>query len=332
VAKETPAWVVVDDDQKVRKLGERKLRRMIREHDLDGHELVRGVSEPESALRPLHTLPAYHQVHGVGPDEAEAVAHAQRVRGFAYHLAAFLGVMALVGPAFWFAFWGIGLFAHFSRVARSVEYLRERGNPLAAVFGFAGKRAAVSAPSSTPAPSRAKSPSAEPAAADPLGVSVRREWEKAQARIEDGDAAATLREAWGGVEQAVVRRQTLLATLDGESEDELTAELARLDAEMAAVDAVTAEVLERSRRAVEARLAALQSARTAEVRLRARIDAMLHQLKAVNLTLAARTDPAPADLEAQVGALRDEARAAAELEEALAEARAPESRRGRQKV
>ncbi len=60
MTEDAPRWVVVDDDQKVREFTDRKLRTKIREHELDGHELVRGVSEGEDAFRPLHTLDVYH--------------------------------------------------------------------------------------------------------------------------------------------------------------------------------------------------------------------------------------------------------------------------------
>ncbi len=252
-------------------------------------------------------------MHGVGPEEAEVVAHAQRVRGFGYHAAAFLGVMAITGPQFWFAFWGIGLFAHFSRTAPSMAWLRKTGRPLGALLGFHVKSGALPAPVTAPEP-EASSP--EPVAADPLESSVREEWARVRELLPDGDAARALEEAWAGVEGAVRRRAALLATLEGESEDELEADIARLEAEAAGADAVTREVLEGSRRAVGARLEALRTARTAEVRLRARVEAMLHQLKAVRLGLVARPAPTSLDLAAQVGALRDEARAAAELEEA----------------
>ena len=298
---------------------------MIRGHDLAGHELVRGVDEAEAALRPLHTLELYQQVHGVSPAEAEVVAHAQRVRGFAYHLAAFVGVMALVGPAFWFVFWGIGLFAHFNRAAPSLAWLRGTGRPLGALMGFHVRSDALAAPHS--ASVGAPVPAAAPVqvGVDPLEAALRAEWAQVQDLLEDSPAASSLREAWTGVEGAVGHRAALLATLQGESEDALAAEVARLEADAAGADPVTREALEGSRRAVQGRLEALRSARTAEVRLRARVEAMLHQLKAVRLGLAARGQPTSKDLEAHAGTLRQEARAAAELEEALAEARAPDS-------
>ncbi len=332
MAKAPPQWVLVDDEQVVRELTDRKLRRMIREHDLDGHELVRAVGEGEDAFRPLHTLTVYQQVHGVGPEEAEVVAHAHRVRGFVYHVAAFFGVLALLGPQFWFAFWGIGVAAHFSRVAPSLARLRATGKPLGAAMGFHVTGAAVPAPAVVaPAgqPASIASPEPSPSAPspdhDPLERQLVQEWARVQELVEGTDSAAPLQEAWTGVEGAVSRRRRLLATLDGESEEALAADVARLEAEALGLDAVTAEALGSSRRAVEARLDALRAARTAELRLRARVEAMLHQLKAVRLSLVARPDPTGADLEAQVGALRSEARAAAELEEALASARSPDS-------
>ncbi len=88
---------------------------------------------------------------------------------------------------------------------------------------------------------------------------------------------------------------------------------------------MTREALDASGRAVQSRLEALKAAKTAELRLRARIEAMLHQLKAVGLSLAAKSEEST-DLEAQVVALRDEARAAAEMEEALAEARSADKK------
>lgn len=315
---------MLDDEQSVRELTDRKLRKLIREHDLGGHELVRGVGEGEDALRPLHTLELYQQVHGVGPAEAEVVAHAQRVRGFAYHVAAFLGVMVLVGPAFWFVFWGIGLFAHFNRAAPSLAWLRGTGRPLGAVLGFPVRTDAL------PAPAEARVAKAEPLG-DPLEAALRAEWAGVQELLQDGPAASSLREAWSGVEAAAAHRATLLATLAGESEAALVADMARLETEAAAADPVTREALEASRRALGGRLEALRSARTAEVRLRARVEAMLHQLKAVRLGLAARWGPASKDLEAQAGALRSEARAAAELEEALAEARTPQGQTARRR-
>lgn len=308
-----PRWVVYSDDSH-QQLTERKLIRRISERDYSGHELIRGIDEGEEALRPLHSHPLFQRVHGVSPEDAVNVAHAVRARGFVFHLLAFLGVGVLTGIGsgsfpFWLIFWGIGLFAHFSRTAPSWAALAAAGNPVQRALGFG---VAQAAPAAVPAP-------------DPLQVELDAEWAAIEPKLAGVSErhAAGLRHAVEGARVSVARRAELLAHLASEDGESLDAEAGVLEEDLAVegLDARTREVLQRSRDALDARRAAATQARAAADRLGAQVRALLHQLKSVKLSLAWRDEPDAPDLGRLVAEVEQQAESMGEIDEALADAR-----------
>jgi serine/threonine protein kinase len=112
-APETGDFLVQVDDR-VRRMSERRLRRKLRRRNLSGLELVRRASSERWVV--LHDTPIFREEVPVGKSSL-TTARWRVVQGFATHLAAFIAMGIFMTsstghPPFWMAFWGIGLVGH----------------------------------------------------------------------------------------------------------------------------------------------------------------------------------------------------------------------------
>jgi len=361
-----PWYILYDSDDKKRRWTADKLRRKIRGRDVAGDELVRLEDEPEEALRPLFNEQMFQEVHHVSAAQAPLIAHANRTRGFLGHAAAFLGVAVFLGWPLWIVFWAIGLFGHFSGTAGSITALMRDdqgraallGQPLsqAATTGSASTMATpVATPTATPAPAATvpppgppisaatPTPAATPAATgtptDALTAEARREWKRLETVLDRADerTRSTIEEAKRSLDGLLDRRRELAEHLEGEDAEALSREAEELATDLAVegLDARTREALQVSLDALEDRGAAAAEARGAADRARARARAFVHQLKSLRLYLVshAETDAgSDADLGRMVEGIQEQVVSAAELEEALVEARSPSAAARRSKA
>jgi hypothetical protein len=349
-AASEPRFVVYDDERPVT-YKEGRLVRAIKAGELEGDELFRREDESEADLRPLHRSLLFRQVHGVDATGAERLVDVHKVRGFSRHLTSFLavilGLTVLGVNTSWAVFWLIAVAMHFGRVAPSFSRLhseREDGG-LHSILGVLYGLGERSAPGTLTAPE--SSPPQEPAPAEPflrvaraadgpgeppLHEELRAELERlAPLRDALDDAGRTaLDETRAALGELFARRREIAEHLFGEDDDQLANEAAELETDLAdpGLDAQTREALRQTLAAVEQRRSALDDARRADTRLRARARSALHQLKSLRLSLVSSAGAAPdrataAPLGAVVDALRAEMEGAQELEEALAEARGP---------
>ena len=351
-ASPEPRFVIEHDDDST-SYTERRLIRAIRQGDLTGAEQFRRDDEPSSALRPLHESRLFQHVHGMDAVGAERLVDVSRVRRFSRHLTSFVAVvvgLTVMGVnTGWAAFWLIFLAVNFGRIAPSFGRLyKERSdNGLSAVLGVLyglGERstpalgspedhqdrepevAATPAPVAVPVPRWAPPQPLEP----PLHLELRDELARFEPLLPTMEDAG--REAIEGTRAALndlfERRRELGHHLDGEDADGLLKEAAELETELAdpSLDAQTREALAQTLDAVQQRQGAIADARRADGLLRARARAALHQLKSLRLSLVSTSRTTDdtlqvAPLDKVVAALRADMAGAAELEEALAEAR-----------
>ena len=268
---------------------------------------------------------------GLSPQEAAGLAQIERVRGLAWHMGTFAAMMTWMGAPGWGLFWLLGLVSHFGTTVPAMQK----------VFGDGFAKGIARLSGSEPLLLDAPLPSAEvdpvqtpaeaepePAADDPLGRQLAEEWERLDALRDSLDAGVIeqLAAAQTALQEVIARRDLVRAHLLGEDEDSLRAEAAELETEMAGTaDTRTQEVLGQALSALQARTAAVVELRGAELRLGARARATLHQLKSIRMSLVSSDAGDPSGrtaLSALTDELRQEARSAAELEEALAGARA----------
>ena len=328
-----PRYILYDDEDKPRRWTRDKLRRKIKARDVAGDELVRLEDEPEAALRPLYTDALFQQVHNVGPEQAELVAHANHARGLLVHAAVFVAVLTFLGWPFWSVFWGLGLFFHAARSLGHFSALKRDAQGKAALLGLPLQKLAapeaLDAGRVEPAAETAASEAAEPAEEDPVASEALREWKRVDSVLErvDDRTRQAIEQARASLERLLARRRELAEHLDGEDDDDLDRERADLETDLAVdgLDARTREALETSMHALESRREGAAAARGAADRARARARSLVHQLKSLRLHLVshdAADARSHADLGRMVDGLREQTRAMAELEEALVEARA----------
>jgi len=127
-APETGDFLVQVDDR-VRRMSERRLRRKLRRRNLSGLELVRRASSERWVV--LHDTPIFREEVPVGKSPLNT-ARWRVVQGFVTHLAAFiaLGIFMTANTGhvpFWMAFWGIGLVGHAMRAMPSLFSLLREG-------------------------------------------------------------------------------------------------------------------------------------------------------------------------------------------------------------
>ncbi|MCO4772994.1 MAG: 2TM domain-containing protein [Deltaproteobacteria bacterium] len=345
-----PAFIVYDDERPI-KYKEGRLVRAIKAGELEGDELFRRADEADNALRPLHQSLLFQQVHGVDAPGAARLVDVHKVRSFSRHLTSFVTVilgLTVVGVnTSWAPFWAIGLAIHFGKIAPSFARLhREREDGgiqsiLGVLYGT-GERslpepevtqeeAASDESDSTLSPQnfarvpRIKDALPEPALHGELREELGRLDPLRDALDEPGNKA--LDDTRRVLDELFERRRHIAVHLHGEDEEHLAQEVAELETELTdpSLDAQTREALQQTQQAVQQRQESLADARRADVRLRARARAALHQLKSLRLSLVSSTGAADhetaAPLGAVVNALREEMAGAEELEEALAEAR-----------
>ena len=334
VSEQGPWYILYDNEDKRRRWSADKLRHKVRERDVAGDELVRLEHEPDEALHPLFTEVLFQQVHKVGPQQAELVAHANHARGFLFHTAIFFAISTALGWPFWVVFWAMGLFGHFSKAFRSLAALKHDPQGKSALFGLPLHELAAPSPAqSTPTASPSSAdpdpePEPEPEELDPLASEAMREWKRIESVLERADppTRAAVQQARASLDSLLARRKELAEHLDGEDDASLATERADLEADLAVdgLDALTREALSTSLEALDGRRTAAAEARAAADRARARARAFVHQLKALRLYLVSRGDAAvdsDEDLGKMVEGIQAQTRAAAELEEALVEAR-----------
>lgn len=230
------------------------------------------------------------------------------LRALVVHGVIFLGAVGFLmrGPLLALAtLWTVALLAH-------------------GVWVVMGRRAAV-APA-LPAPAPARSPFLEEV--EQAAAAVARAWEEAPQALGRPPDLAGLRAAAARLDSA----HTALSRLDGTGSPEaLRAE--RLAAEQRAAsaqDAASAEIFAAELGAIDDRLAAWEASRVVAEQLAARKRTLLHQLAGLRLaavqTAVSHEGPDPAaaadQLVGRTAELRDALQASAEVEDALAQARA----------
>lgn len=166
-------YYVQSSDGRVRRMSEAELRSKLRRGKFTGLELARRADVAEWC--PLGHLPLYSEEVAF---EGDPLDHARQkaVRGWMIHAASFLAVNMVIGFALpVFAFWGLGLAIHASKVYPHAKALSDVGRlPL---FGtFSGKKAlpAGRAPGGTlpPVQPAAALPVAPPPSPSPAAVPV----------------------------------------------------------------------------------------------------------------------------------------------------------------
>jgi len=303
----------IQDSSDIKTLSDARLRKKLRKGDLTGLELAR--PEASSAWVPLHSLPVFREeVPMVADADGARVAARRALVGFGWHLAAFLGVIGwftmTAGFPFWAAFWGIGLVLHGVKTLPALGALQGASASLAA--------GPVLAPTATAAADPA--PPATGFLADLDGALAGLAAAAASVGAPPPDA--------GGIRAAAAslhtRRVALEAAADRDTLDRLSADRAELAARHeGAPDVRTAEAYATELAALDDRLAAAQAALATADRLAARERALLHQVAALRASTlqAGAGEPSGPDLAEQAATLRDEVRAADEVDEALARAR-----------
>lgn len=296
----------LQDGSKVKELTEERLRERLGQGELSGVELA----HPEGDLgwRPLHDWPVFAEVVPfTGDPRAAAVTRLQS--GFLWHAVSFVGVLGFLissgGFKAWMIFWAMGLLAHGVRVWTAL------------------RTAALPIPDPVPVAPLAVAPALVGPPPQPgfLG--------EVDAALSELSRVGGERVDVGALSEGAQALQTALMALadagDPTSGGQLQEALAAAeDRAQAAPDAATAEIYQAEAHAIVARLDAWQDAATAAERLKARQRTLLHQLHALRLDLARGDSPptAGADpVQAQVRQLRQEAIAAAEVDQDLARAR-----------
>jgi len=313
-------YVVVQDGMQTR-LTQKALSRRIRMEWYDGHELFRLVHEPESALRPLHTHELYQTIHQLTPEEAAGHVQLNTARGFAWHAAVFLGVMIFLGNPSWGIFWLIALLAHGAKSLGALQKVFADGLPKGIARLSGSEKLAL--PTLAPTPTGADEPEDDESPRDELEQQLADEWARLDDLGEklDAEGKAHVESSRDSLDEILDHRAQVREHLAGEDADALDAEAAELEAEAAAApDTRTREVLEQAIAAIAARRAAVTELAAANVRLTARARATLHQLKSIRMSLvsAGPEESGRTALGTLTDELREEARSAAELEEALA--------------
>ncbi len=333
MSNQGPWYILYDSEDKRRRWSRDKLRRKIKERDVAGDELVRLEEEPEEALRPLFTEALFQQVHKVGPEQAELIAHANHARGFMVHAVCFAAVLTFLGWPWWAVFWGLGLFGHFTQTVPHFSALKRDAQGKNALFGLPVESLpapAAAAPVTTAADSTQTPEQPAPAPHDdPIEAEALREWKRLESVLQRADerTRATIEHAKASLDGLLARRRELAEHLDGEDDSDLERERGELEEDLAVegLDARTREALQGSLEALDSRRAAAQTARGAAGRARARARAFVHQLKSLRLYLVSH-DAADAgsddDLGKMVDGLQEQTKAVAELEEAMIEAKA----------
>lgn len=350
------SFIVYDDGTPATYM-EARLTRAIINGELDGDELFRRSDEPETALRPLHRSLLFQRLHGVDAQGAERVVHTNKVRAFSRHLTAFMAVVLglnILGVNTWWAvFWFIALAVHGARVAGPFAALyRERQDDgpaavLGVLYGLGersqpeGQKPAqpaateIAAAEARPVPTTVARGPNEPTLHDELREELSR---LAPLRDELDDAG---REALDSTAQALdelfAQRRQIAEQLAGEDVNALEHEVADLKEELDydTLDARTREAIAQTLEAARQRLDSMHDARRVDRLLRVRARAVLHKLKALRLSVVSSARPSEASDAARLGevvdALRHDVSGAAELEEALAEARTGPRARARRR-
>ncbi len=313
-------YVVVQDGSQTR-LTRKALSRRIRMEWYEGHELFRLVDEPESALRPLHTLELYQAIHQLSPEEAAGRVELNAARGFAWHAGVFVAMMVFLGSPGWGIFWLFALLAHGAKSLGALQKVFADGLQTGIARLSGSEKLALPTVASTPIPEDAEEDAAAPR--DRLETQLAEEWRRLDDLGDtlDDDGRAQVADARAALDEVLDRRAQVRGHLAGEDVDALDAEAAELEAEVAgAEDTRTREVLQQALQALKARRAAVGELKAADLRLTARARATLHQLKSIRMSLvsAGPEEGGRTALGSLTDELRREARSAAELEEALA--------------
>jgi hypothetical protein len=292
------------DGTKVKELDEERLRKKLVSGDLTGLELAH--PEGDLAWRPLHDWPVFAEVVPFTGSSREAAVERAR-HSFFWHAASFVGVIGFLtlqsgGVPGWSIFWLMGLAGHaFKALPALRPQLAQPPSPV---------------PLTPPAPVSLQEVS-------PGGFLA-----QVEAVLDELARTGGTRVDRGALREGA---QALQTTLDGlaeaaepEAGSRLQLDLADAEERVhAAPDEATAEIFQDEAQAIVARLDAWQDAATAVSRIQARQRTLLHQLHALRLDLA--RDEAPAagldPVQAQVAQLRQEAIAAAEIDQDLARAR-----------
>lgn len=296
-------WFFQDGTQ-VKELDEERLRKKLGSGDLTGLELAH--PEGDLAWRPLHDWPVFAEVVPFTGSPREAAVERAR-HSFFWHAASFVGVIGFLtlqsgGVPEWSIFWLMGLAGH---AFKALPALR----PLLAQ-------------------TRSPVPLTPPAPVSLQEVSPRGFLAQVEAVLDELAQTGGERVDRGALREGAQALQTALDGLAEAAEPEAGSrlQLDLADAEErvhAAPDEATAEIFQDEAQAILARLDAWQDAATAVSRIQARQRTLLHQLHALRLDLA--RDEAPAagldPVQAQVAQLRQEAIAAAEVDQDLARAR-----------
>lgn len=246
---------------KVERLSELELRNKLRNGSFSGIELVR--MEGETEWTPLHERPIFSQeVAYVG--DARRAAWWRAVRGYAGHLAAFLGVMIFLGFPWWGIFWGIAVLGHTART-------------LPAIRGLFTETRTPTLPNT-----------ARPARADDAFL---HQLESALADLEShGETVERFREQARALHQ---RRLALDAAVITEDVAALEVELTeRRAVAESAPSAQDAEIFFTEVQALSARLDALKAARQRRDRLAAQERKLLHELEGARLAMLSMDDEA----------------------------------------
>lgn len=235
-------------------------------------------------------------------------ATAPSLRGLVVHAVVFLGAVGFLmrGPLLALAtLWTVALLAH-------------------GVWVVMGRRAAA-APA-LPAPDPARSPFLEEV--EQAAAAVAQAWEEAPQALGQPPDLAGLRAAAARLDSA----HTALARLDttGSPEALRTERQAAQQRADDAQDAASAEIFAAELSAIDDRLAAWEASRVVAEQLAARKRTLLHQLAGLRLaavqTAVSHDGPDPAtaadQLVGRTAELRDALQASAEVEDALAQARA----------
>ncbi len=303
-------WFVQDGKQ-VKELDEEHLRRKLGSGDYTGLELAH--PEGDLAWQPLHAWPVFAEVVPFeGSAEAAAIGRARK--GFISHALAFaavIGFLTLQSGAVpgWSIFWLLGLAMHGVRVLPAFQS--------GSVEAEAEPEAVTSPVAALPEPVTLQ----EVRPAGFLGQVEALLHELARTAGDRVDVAA-LREGAEALERALA---SLQEAADPEEGARLQQALADAEERVhTAPDEASAEVFHAEAQAIVARLEAFGDAATAVSRLQARQRTLLHQLETLRLDLARGDTPAsPAadPVRTQVARLRQEALAAAEVDDSLARAR-----------
>jgi aminoglycoside phosphotransferase (APT) family kinase protein len=304
-------YVQIED--RVKRLSEARLRRLLRHDSLTGLELVR--REGEERWEPLHQSEVFREEVPAGQDP-RAAARRRALRGFGGHLTGFLVTTIVMLSQqgdfpFWLGIWGIFLLSHGLRVLPSaIAFLREHRPP--------GGR--------EPAP-RELTVRERLAAPAPLPASLLEEVARVRALLErrggrDGKGNLSELERLVALMEGLAAKRADLAEQTSERERE---ELERSERETLARLEKTElvqdrQLLERQLGVLRERRKAIDKAIRLGDRLRVRLTMAEHQIKQLrlDLTRAEASRLEVPELSSRLQFIRHEVDAAEEVDELLA--------------